>query len=292
MATSFSLAQSGQGGSVTCPGSLQSPSTRSDAAQRAQEGLHGLASPPARLELAPDSLRVAKVLLPKVSFRASPAFVFVTPQSEDDSARVLLGGRLQKQKYHNSSREGRELLWKSSHRVPVLHHATHPRAGRDFVPQEAVIPLPILPPRSRQHPAGSPGELAGNAGQRGLQEASSGPTSELSSPDPPSLQKRKLSPSRRPSKQPPSQSTVSITWRYRQRERQAAFQACGEGKALDRAINSRTFQKKPPAPLPSAFNFLPPNTGILAGEQEASLGCFRDRYQSCRFVILDAFRWT
>lgn len=190
---------------MTCPGSLQSPSTRSDAAQRAQEGLHGLASPPARLELAPDSLRVAKVLLPKVSFRASPAFVFVTPQSEDDSARVLLGGRLQKQKYHNSSREGRELLWKSSHRVPVLHHATHPRAGRDFVPQEAVIPLPILPPWSRQHPAGPPGELAGNAGQRGLQEASSGPTSELSSPGPSEPPEAQALP------RPPTQQAATVT---------------------------------------------------------------------------------
>lgn len=52
----------------------------------AREGLQGVASPPARLELAPDTLRVTTVLLPKVSFRASPAFVFVPPQSEDDSA--------------------------------------------------------------------------------------------------------------------------------------------------------------------------------------------------------------
>lgn len=37
------------------------------------------------------------------------------------------------------------------------------------------------------------------------------------SPDSLSLQKYKLSPSCRPSKQPPSQSTVSIVWRYRQR---------------------------------------------------------------------------
>lgn len=167
-ATSFSLVQSGQGGSVTCPGSLQSPRTWSDTAQMAREGLHGVASPPARLELAPDMLRVTTVLLPKVSFRASPAFVFVPPQSEDDSARVLLGGRLEKQKYHYSSREGRELLWKSSHRVPVLHHATHLRAGRDFVPQEAGIPLPVLPPQSHQPPACPPGEQAGHAGQREL----------------------------------------------------------------------------------------------------------------------------
>lgn len=79
---------------MTCPGSPQSPRMRSDTAQMAREGLHGLASPPARLELAPDMLRVATVLLPKVSFLASPAFVFVPPQSEDHSARVLLGGRL------------------------------------------------------------------------------------------------------------------------------------------------------------------------------------------------------
>lgn len=153
---------------MTCPGSLQSPRTWSDTAQMAREGLHGVASPPARLELAPDMLRVTTVLLPKVSFRASPAFVFVPPQSEDDSARVLLGGRLEKQKYHYSSREGRELLWKSSHRVPVLHHATHLRAGRDFVPQEAGIPLPVLPPQSHQPPACPPGEQAGHAGQRDL----------------------------------------------------------------------------------------------------------------------------
>lgn len=49
--------------------------------------------PPAHPGLVPDSLRVATVLLLKVSFHASSAFVLKTPEVEDDSARVLLSRR-------------------------------------------------------------------------------------------------------------------------------------------------------------------------------------------------------
>lgn len=60
-----------------------------------------------------------------------------------------------------------QLLLESFH----VHHTTHPTAFRDFMPQEAMTPLLILPPRSCQPPAGSSAALPSRGTGRGLHSA-------------------------------------------------------------------------------------------------------------------------